>query len=104
LISRFSGKSVSQKLKKIEFDWLVSFRPTELADDIISHSPLTRDVDVLVALSDRRWPRLMRSGGALGFVPRRAEALDWAHQTGVLGLRQHKIVLEVNLVFASLQP
>jgi len=73
-----------------------------VAASLLGRPRLTRDVDALVALSERQWPRFLRSGGALKFVARRAEALDYAHQTGVLGLRHHKTGLEVNLVFASL--
>ena len=46
-----------------------------VAASILGRPRLTRGVDALVLLQERRWTRFLAAGEGRGFVPRRAEAL-----------------------------
>jgi hypothetical protein len=62
----------------------------------------TRNVDALVSMSARRWPKFLEAGERLGFVPRRPDYLPFARETKVLQMRHQKSGLDVDIVFGSL--
>lgn len=63
---------------------------------------LTWDVDTLVHLQERRWPKFLLAGENHGFIPRRDEALTFARETRVLWLRHQKSGINVDMVLGSL--
>jgi hypothetical protein len=62
----------------------------------------TRNIDALVSMAARRWPRFLEAGEKRGFVPRGANVFDSARETNVLQMRHQKSGLDVNIVFGSL--
>ena len=63
---------------------------------------LTRNVDALMIMFERRWPRFLEAGERFGFVPRRADVLLFARETRRLPMRHQQSGLDVNIVFDSL--
>jgi hypothetical protein len=86
-------------LKSWQVPWMVI---GGVAASLLGRPRLTRDLDVLVALHKREWPKFLRSAVEQGFAPTPVEAIELAHQTQGLGLCHEASGLTVNLVFASL--
>ncbi len=63
---------------------------------------MTRDVDVLVRVSETAWSRFMRTGARFGFVPRRSDAINFAHTTRVLLVRHEPSDVDIDVVFTAL--
>jgi len=73
-----------------------------VAASILGRPRLTRGVDALVLLQERRWPKFLRTGENYGFVPRGAEALAFARETRVLLLCHQKSGINADIVLGSL--
>lgn len=73
-----------------------------LAASLLGRPRLTRDVDLLVILAETRWPEFLIAGAAYGFIPRRNDALAFAHQTQVLLMRHRESGIDADIIFGSL--
>lgn len=60
-----------------------------IASSLLGRPRLTRDVDVLILLEERRWKRFLSAGVRFGFFPRVEDALVFARRSRVL-LAHHK--------------
>lgn len=58
-----------------------------LAVALIAEPRVTKDIDVTVWLGERDWGEFLATGGAFGFTPRFADALEFAQQARVLLLQ-----------------
>jgi predicted nucleotidyltransferase len=73
-----------------------------VAASLLGRPRLTRDVDALVLVGESRWAEFLAAGTEFGFIPRRSDALAFAHETKVLLLRHEKSGIDVDMVFGSL--
>lgn len=70
-----------------------------LAASLLGRPRVTRDVDILLLLEPKLWPGFLQRGEQFGFLPRIADALEFAEQNRVLLLRHgpSSIDLDVSL-------
>lgn len=73
-----------------------------VAASILGEPRFTRDVDALVILNEHRWADLLDVGNGYGFLPRLADALDFARRSRVLLLRHRPSGVDVDLTFGAL--
>jgi hypothetical protein len=73
-----------------------------LAASLLGRPRLTRDVDALVVVEERRWAGFLASGVELGFGVRRDDALAFAREARVLLMRHRETGIDVDIVFGSL--
>jgi hypothetical protein len=62
----------------------------------------TRDVDALAILPEGRWPEALQAASQLGFEPRVAEPLLFAHRSRMLLLRHVTTAVDVDVILGKL--
>jgi len=72
-----------------------------LAVALIGRPRTTRDVDLVVLLDEKRWPRFLELAQELSFTPRIDDALAFAGQRRVLLLHHTKSGIDVDISFAG---
>lgn len=73
-----------------------------VAASLLGRPRLTRDIDLLLVLSEDRWDAFLRAGIAWGFIPRRADAVAFARRARVLLVRHEPSRVDVDIVFGAL--
>ncbi len=73
-----------------------------LATSLLSRPRVTRDVDALVLLPEDRWQPFLAAGKRFGFVPRIADALEFAQESRVLLLRHESTGIDVDIALGRL--
>jgi hypothetical protein len=73
-----------------------------VAASLLATPRLTQDVDAVVLLESERWESFLASGGAFGFQPRQADALDFARKVRVLLLRHEPSGIAADISFGTL--
>ncbi len=73
-----------------------------VAASLLARPRLTRDVDVLIFLSEEKWTDLLKTAPLFGFIPRRADALAFARRSRVLLVRHEPTETDVDVILGSL--
>ena len=73
-----------------------------VAASILGRPRLTEDIDVLVVLERDEWPPFLAAGREFGFVPRIADALDFAETSRVLLVSHQPSGIPIDIVLGAL--
>ncbi len=73
-----------------------------VAASLLGRPRLTGDVDGLVVIPDKDWPKFLSSSARFHFVPRIAKALDFAHESRMLLLVHSKSHIHVDIALGVL--
>jgi hypothetical protein len=73
-----------------------------VAASLLGRPRVTRDIDALVLIPEKRWKEFLKLGKRHGFQPRRKDALAFAHQARVLLLTHRPSGIDVDIVFGGL--
>lgn len=73
-----------------------------LAVALLGRPRVTRDIDVMVLLTEDRWPAFVNAGIAFGFIPRHTDALEFAREARVLLLQHQPTGIDVDVAFGCL--
>jgi hypothetical protein len=73
-----------------------------VAASLLGRPRLTRDVDVMVLLDEKRWTDFLTAGKRFGFEPRLTDALAFARSARVLLMRHEPSGIDIDVVFGLL--
>lgn len=73
-----------------------------VAASLLGRPRVTRDVDALVLVSEKRWKEFLKLGTRHGFHPRRKDALAFAHKARVLLVTHKPSSIDADIVFGAL--
>ena len=73
-----------------------------IAASILGRPRLTRDVDVLILLEEKRWQTFLSAGRRFGFVPRLDDAVGFARRSRVFLVRHKPSDVDVDISLAGL--
>lgn len=73
-----------------------------IASSLLGRPRLTRDVDVLILLEERRWERFLSHGLRFGFAPRVKDALVFARRSRIFLIRHRPSGVDVDISLAGL--
>ena len=73
-----------------------------VAASILGRPRVTRDIDVLVLLDEKRWEDFLAAGGKFGFVSRLRDPLRFARKAKVLLIRHKPSGIDVDVTFGAL--
>lgn len=73
-----------------------------VAASLLGRPRLTRDVDALVWLEEKRWERFLSGGARFGYVPRGRDTLAFAQKTRVLLVRHEPSGIDADIIFGAL--
>jgi hypothetical protein len=68
-----------------------------VAAAVLGRPRVTGDIDAVVLIEEARWPDFLEAGAAFGFVPRRADCLEFATRTRVLLVRHAPSSVDVDI-------
>jgi len=73
-----------------------------IASSLLGRPRLTRDVDVLILLEERRWERFLSAGVRFGFLARTEDALGFARRSRVFLVRHEPSGVDIDISVAAL--
>lgn len=73
-----------------------------IASSLLGRPRLTRDVDVLILLEERRWERFLSGGARFGFLARIEDALGFARRSRVFLVRHEPSGVDIDISIAAL--
>jgi len=73
-----------------------------VAASLLGRPRVTRDIDALVMLDESKWASFLSKGVRFGFVPRLADAVNFAHQARVLLVRHEASGIDIDIAFGAL--
>lgn len=73
-----------------------------VAASLLGRPRVTRDVDAMVFVSEAEWAGFLSLGAKFGFVPRRADAIEFAKMARVLLVQHGASGIDVDVVFGAL--
>jgi hypothetical protein len=73
-----------------------------IASSLLGRPRLTRDVDILILLEERRWERFLSAGAGFGFLARIDNALAFARRSRVLLVRHQPSGVDIDISLAAL--
>lgn len=73
-----------------------------VAASLLGRPRVTRDVDAMVFVSEAEWAGFLSLGAKFGFVPRRADAIEFAKMARVLLVQHSASGIDVDVVFGAL--
>lgn len=73
-----------------------------VAASILGRPRVTRDVDALVLMDEKKWDGFITAGSKFGFVPRITNPLGFARKAKVLLVRHEPSGIDVDITFGTL--
>jgi hypothetical protein len=73
-----------------------------VAASLLGRPRLTRDVDVLVSVTESRWGEFLAGAARFGLAPRNRDAIEFAHTARVLLLRHESSGVDVDVILGAL--
>ncbi len=74
-----------------------------VAVSLIAVARATQDIDTLIWLEDSQWEQFLLAGEARGFIPRIADALEFAREARVLLCRHGSSGVDIDISFGALE-
>ncbi len=73
-----------------------------VAASFLGRPRVTRDIDALISLDEKRWKVFLSAGAQFGFIPRRRDTLRLAREMRVLMVHHEPSGIDTDIVLGSL--